>query len=62
MALSVILAGVYSIILYARTQQSGFFSNHIVCKRINIREVLVFCGHIFWGLLIILVLDYFIFI
>lgn len=61
-SLSIMLAGVYSIILYARTQQSGFFSNTIISKKTRIREGLVFYRHIFWGALIILVLDYFIFI
>ena len=61
-ALSVILAGLYSIILYSRTQQSVFYSNNILCKTIKIREILVFYGHIFWSLLIILSLDCFLFL
>ena len=62
MALSVILAGLYSIILYSRTQQSGFLSNSSLSKYVTTNESLVFFSHIFWSLLLILSLDYFLFI
>jgi len=60
MALSVFLAGIYSILLYSRTQQSRFFSNKIWVKPILMSEVLVFYRHIFWGLLLTLRLNFFI--
>jgi len=44
---SVLLAGLYSIVLYARTQQSRFFSNIILCKTVTANELLVFYSHIF---------------
>lgn len=58
--LSVFLAGIYSIVLYSRTQQSGFFSNMAWIKNISMGESLVFYRHVFWSLLLILGLNYFI--
>lgn len=45
--LSIFLAGIYSIVLYSRTQQSRFFSNKIWGKGTLISEILVFYRHIF---------------
>jgi len=58
--LSVFLAGIYSIILYASTQQSRFFSNKLWIKVLFMGEILVFYRHIFWGLILILGLNWFI--
>ena len=58
-ALSVILAGLYSIVLYSRTQQSRFLSNSSLSKYVTTTESLVFFRHIFWSLLLIFSIDYF---
>jgi len=57
--ISIFLAGVYSMILYSRTQQSVFFSNKILTKTSLISEILVYYGHLFWGVIIILSLNCF---
>merc|ERR1712113_137614 len=45
--ISVFLAGIYSMILYSRTQQSVFFSNKILIKNSLASERLVFYAHLF---------------
>ena len=45
---SVFLAGVYSIILYSRTQQSNYFNKIITIKYTSFNEILIFYGHVFW--------------
>lgn len=57
---SILLAGLYSIILYSRTQQSNVFSNLRFSKISNTNEILIFFSHIFWSLLIILSIDLFV--
>ena len=57
--ISVFLAGIYSMILYSRTQQSVFFSNKILIKNSLASERLVFYVHLFWGIVIIFCLNCF---
>lgn len=56
---SIFFAGCYSIVLYSRTQQSKFFSNHLWILNSTLRENLIFFRHLTYGAILILSLNCF---